>query len=298
MSNHFCSYFDRDVLGVRQMFKRKFGYESTDYPTFESLTREDDLDVEVSCSGYGFTKDEEQDLLHEYGVTDGLSSDDDDDEDDIPEEDETHVEPTADELTALRQQVDQQVLLTTIKPNAPPIKDKVKYDAIASYIQSVASELDGVQFADSPVVDDDLDTFEDAIADIAVVPSPIFVNAPVRMAADADEDAHSLSGHSGVSSTDLQEAQDDVAELDTNSREYRIRMVKQLLSDARSQRSYSTTASTIAPTVIKDRIKKTIELKDQREVRKRCLAKGEANATTRGRKENKDTVKEYAGWDF
>lgn len=283
------------------MFKRKFGYESTDYPTFESLTREDDLDVEVSCSGYGFTKDEEQDLLHEYGVTDGLSSDDDDDDgdDDIPEEDETDAEPTADELSALRQQVEQQVLLTTIKPNAPPTKDKVKYDAIASYIQSVSTQLGGVQFADSPVVDDDLDTFEDAIGDMAAVPPPPFVSAPiVHRSADADDDAHSLSGHSGVSSTDLQEAQDDVAELDPNSREYRIRMVKQLLSDARSQRSYSTTASTIAPTVIKDRIKKSIELKDQREVRKRCLAKGEANATTRGRKENKDTVKEYAGWDF
>lgn len=75
-------------------------------------------------------------------------------------------------------------------------------------------------------------------------------------------------------------------------------MVEKILSDARSHRSYSTTASTIAPSVIKDKIKRTIELKEQREVRKRCLAKGEANATTRGRKENKETVKEYAGWDF
>lgn len=295
------------------MFKRKFGYESTDYPTFESLTREDDLDVEVSCSGYGVTKDEEQDLLQEYGVTDGLSSDDDDDNDD--EADDRDVDATAqdestdytaDELSALRQQVDQQVLLTTVKASAPPTKDKVKYDAIASYIQSVSTELGTV----SPVVDDDLDTFEDAEdADIAVVPAlpqyTVDANVPVHLSArpvvDSDhdaDDAQSLSGRSGVSSTDLQEAQDDVAELDTNSREYRMRMVKQLLSDARSQRSYSTTASTIAPTVIKDRIKKTIELKEQREVRKRCLAKGEANATTRGRKENKDTVKEYAGWDF
>lgn len=60
--NHF-RYFDRDVNCVRQLFKKKFGYESTDYPTFESLSREDDIDVEVSCSGYGFTKEMEDDLL-------------------------------------------------------------------------------------------------------------------------------------------------------------------------------------------------------------------------------------------
>lgn len=61
--DNLCSYFDRDVLGVRQLFKRKFGYESEDYPTFDSLTREDDLDIEVSCSGYGFTKEMEEDLM-------------------------------------------------------------------------------------------------------------------------------------------------------------------------------------------------------------------------------------------
>lgn len=57
------SYFDRDVTGVRQLFKRKFGYESEDYPTFDSIIREDDLDIEVSCSGYGVTKEMEEDLL-------------------------------------------------------------------------------------------------------------------------------------------------------------------------------------------------------------------------------------------
>lgn len=48
---------------VREMFRRKFGYESEDYPKFSDLVREDDLDAEVHCTGYGFTKEMENDLL-------------------------------------------------------------------------------------------------------------------------------------------------------------------------------------------------------------------------------------------
>lgn len=308
------SYFDRDVTGVRQMFKRKFGYESSDYPTFEQLQRDDDLDVEVSCSGYGFSKDEEQDLLHEYhgGASDDGESDDDDNEDDKDdvsvadaETEATAADYTEAELAALRQQVDQEVQLTTAKPPAAPAKDTQRYDSIASYIQSM-SVVAGDALAPPPI--DDEDTFEDA-HDVDVVPQLAQIPPPkpartfehthtaTTNVTDANADAASDCG-SGVSSTDLGEVADAVADLDPNSRAYRIHMVKQMLSDARSQRSYSTTASTIAPELIKGRVRRTIEQKEQREVRKRCLAKGEASVTNRGRKENKDTVKEYAGWDF
>lgn len=59
-------YFDRDVQGVREHFRKKFGYVSEDYPKFEDLEREDTLDIEVSCSG--FTKEMEKELLQEYGM--------------------------------------------------------------------------------------------------------------------------------------------------------------------------------------------------------------------------------------
>lgn len=86
--------------------------------------------------------------------------------------------------------------------------------------------------------------------------------------------------------------------MDPNSRMYRLKMVEKLLNDTRSQRSYSTTASTIAPSVITDRIRKHMGAKEKLEMRKHCVAKGEASAVHRHRKENKDVVKEYAGWDF
>lgn len=302
------------MTGVRQLFKRKFGYESTDYPTFESLRREDSLDVEVSCSGFGLSKEMEDDLLQEYGITDGgEDSDSDDGEVDAiavsAQLQERPTEYSADELAALRQQVEDEVQLTNAKPKTLATvqtnSEAVKFDPIANYIQSVTAELSSVQF-DVPV-DDLEDTFEDAsdIVPVGGVPfvAPAAVGQSAPLADDDDDDdssRHSNEAACSVSSIDLQEADDDLADLDKSSREYRARAMEQVkvMLEARSQRSYSTTASTIAPTVIKGRIKKTIELQGQRDARKRCLAKGEANATTRGRKENKDTVKEYAGWDY
>lgn len=199
---------------------------------------------------------------------------------------------TETDLQSFRQQVEAELKSDTIKA-APVVTPKpTKYDAITSYIKSMSVGVDPVHTEsatpDQSLTIDDLDHFEDAL-DISLRPPP---------QPSTQDNTDTASVTSGVSSTDLQEAADDLTDLDPNSREYRYKMVEKILSDARSQRSYSTNASTIAPSVIKEKIKRSIELKEQRDVRKRCLAKGEANATTRGRKENKETVKEYAGWDF
>lgn len=61
--------------------------------------------------------------------------------------------------------------------------------------------------------------------------------------------------------------------------------------DTRSIRSV-TTASTIAPDVIKKRIKSMLD-KRERKNRTRILVKGEANAVTRQRRDNRATIKEY-----
>ncbi|EEB13949.1 serine/threonine-protein kinase RIO2, putative [Pediculus humanus corporis] len=59
-------------------------------------------------------------------------------------------------------------------------------------------------------------------------------------------------------------------------------------------RSYST-CSTIAPEVIKNKVKKALMNREKKELRKRIVAKGEASATTRIRRENRDTIKECDG---
>jgi RIO kinase 2 len=267
-------FFERDVTGVREYFRRKFGYESEDYPKFEDLEREDDLDVEVNCTGYGFTKEMEKDILQEYGMeegSDGSEEEDSDREDDIEE---------------YRQQVDFEVSFATEqkKPAATNIE---------KYLESLAS---GEQF-DAPVDDDD--QFQDAFDDMSLT-GPENADLPSaaelldkfksRKPIDLDGDAHSTADGE-------EEADDKPGELDRNSREYRYKMVRQILEEARSVRSYSTTASTIAPSVITDRVKRAKAMKEKRELQKRSVPKGEASATNRMRKTNVDVVREHAGWD-
>lgn len=56
-----------------------------------------------------------------------------------------------------------------------------------------------------------------------------------------------------------------------------------------------TTATTIPPEVIRDRVKKSLEKRERATVRHRKLAKGEASAVNRQRRENKDTIKDSFG---
>lgn len=285
-------YFERDVNCVRQLFRRKFGYESSEAPSYDDLTREDDIDVEVSCSGYGFTKEMENELLEEYGIVEANDDDDGSDDDENVqqskniEQSEESTNYTEAELNSFRQQVEQEIENTTKKPK---VKSEAANFNIQKYIESVSQHM-----ATIPLPDQDDDKFEDAFEAVPqAVPMAVPITLPITSSQVIDSDAAS------VSSNDLNDMEnDDLADLDPNSRQYRFKMVEKILSDARSMRSYSTSASTIAPSVIKDKIKRNIDLNEKKEIRKRCVAKGEASAVTRGRKENRNTCKEYAGWDF
>lgn len=62
--------------------------------------------------------------------------------------------------------------------------------------------------------------------------------------------------------------------------------------------SVRSTATTIHPDEIKNRLKKQMVSKDRKQQRKKCVAKGEASAVTRNRRENRDNIKQSAGiWD-
>lgn len=51
--------------------------------------------------------------------------------------------------------------------------------------------------------------------------------------------------------------------------------------------------STIAPSVIHSKVKKNFEKQRKTNMRKKCIAKGEASAVIRKRRDNKITIKEY-----
>jgi RIO kinase 2 len=59
--------------------------------------------------------------------------------------------------------------------------------------------------------------------------------------------------------------------------------------------SIRSTATTIHPDEIKSRVKKQMSGKQKRLERKKCVAKGEASAVTRVRRENNDTIRQSKG---
>ena len=284
-------FFERDVNGVREYFRKRFGYECAGFPTFDDLERDDNLDIEVACSG--FTKQMEKDILQEYGMESAS-----DDEDSNEESDTDEPENNEEELNKLRQQVDAEVKFSEEKVSERDTSKALNFN-IQNYIASLAQQSNS----------DEIDVFEDALDGVDEMPK---VNQeklkPIVNELDKNEieqtvdlvakmqtnDANSVDGNVSSGGED----DDELADLDPKSREYRFKMVEKVLSDARSQRSYSTSASTIAPSVVKDRIKKTLNVKEKKEQRKRCVVKGEASAVTRVRNENRDTCKQYAGWDF
>lgn len=287
-------YFDRDVQGVREYFRKRFGYESEDYPKFEDLEREDNLDNEVKCSGYGFTQEMEDDLLEEYGVV-GDNEDAEDEEEftdsddenyDSEQENDSRPDYTETELTEFRQRIDEEV---TSFDTRPPKKSV----GVLKYIEEMSKQLEENVQLEKPIApEEENDIFEDSLD------TPVFETAPAipnPLPTDpSNDDVHSIS------SNDLKTAEqdDELSKLDPNSREYRFKMVRKLLDDAKSMRSYSTSASTIAPSVITDRVKKGLTEREKRESRRKCVPKGEASAVRRMRKDNAGVVREYAGWDF
>lgn len=292
-------FFERDVNCVREYFRRRFGYECAGFPLFDDLKRDDNLDIEVHCSG--FTKEMEKDLLQEYGMESVSDAENSNDEDAGIESDTDETENNEEELNRLRQQVDAEVKFSEEKANERNTTKAINFN-IQNYISSLSQKPNN----------DEIDVFEDALDDSDADHSVPKVNQEdikpnVNETIDNEiehtvdlvanmrtNDANSVDGNVSSGGED----DDELADLDPKSREYRLKMVEKVLSDARSQRSYSTSASTIAPSVIKDRIKKTLNVKEKKEQRKRCIVKGEASAVTRVRNENRDTCKEYAGWDF
>merc|ERR1719431_858136 len=64
----------------------------------------------------------------------------------------------------------------------------------------------------------------------------------------------------------------------------------QQFDDTASVRSYSTSASTIAPSVVKARVKASLEKQGRKGQARIRVAKGEASAKTRHKRDNKDTI--------
>lgn len=271
-------YFERDVNCLIELFRKKFGYIAGDFAKFEDLERDDRLDVEVSCSGYGFTKEMEKDLMKQYHDLESSDdeeedSDNEDDSDCEIEDDENDGKAKADndQINKYKNELENEMQL--IENRKLSKKGSDKESSIMKYIQSVSEHLhiETIPAEKSP---------QDAITK----------KKTVAIEENSDEEFEDA-----VEQLDKFKIDETV---DPNSREYRMQMVRKMLDDTRSMRSFSTTASTIAPSVIHDRIKGSISKREQHDQKKRCVPKGEASAVRRMRKTNHDIVKEHAGWDY
>jgi len=63
-------YFDRDVECIREFFKKRYGFESDSYPTFKDMQKLENLDVELSASGFIKKSRHEKNNEHENDIED------------------------------------------------------------------------------------------------------------------------------------------------------------------------------------------------------------------------------------
>lgn len=250
----------------------------------------------------------EKDILQEYGM-EALSEDDEDDVDS-----DTEIERNDDELlNEMREQVEAEVKFSEQRADERNQSKAISFN-IQNYITSLAEQPDGQMDIYEDALDDDqsdalpieathsndtdaLNQTADSISDLHISKvSPDF-DGNVSSHGEDDGDVSSTGGDDGNVSSNGGDG-DVLTELKSMTRLEQLKMAADILAETRTQRSYASSASTIAPSVITDRTKRTIIRREKEEKRKRCLAKGEASAVTRVRNENRDTVKQYAGWDF
>lgn len=120
-----------------------------------------------------------------------------------------------------------------------------------------------------------------------------------RVAELMKEESSTVLGNSSVPPSqekieNLKSDSEEYISLSENDDNESIASSKVCYSDIHSVRSMST-ATTIPPEVIRDRVRQSLEKRERAKVRHRKLAKGEASAVNRQRRENKDTIKDSFG---
>ncbi|XP_076624271.1 RIO kinase 2 [Colletes latitarsis] len=250
-------YFDRDVNCIRDFFKRRFAYESELYPTFQDISREDCIDAEIKASG--LTKQMEKDLLREMGLVETEDEEVDQLAAGIDEEKETVNE---NEISHLQHELENSVkseFACASKTIASESKTNETENLVTSYLEN--------------------QIIEEGVRDIDINRSLENTEKPISCDRNVNDNQESVDSFHFAAKTF--ESEDEYEE----STEF---------SDSRSMHS-NTTAATIAPELIKRKVKLTLQRRDKKDRSRRTLAKGEANAVTRVRRENRDTIVHSTG---
>ncbi|XP_071879210.1 RIO kinase 2 isoform X1 [Bombus fervidus] len=249
------TYFERDVNCVRDFFKRRFAYESELYPTFQDISREDCIDVEIKASG--ITKQMEKDLLREIGM---VNVEDEEIEEDCNEDmDEENRSMNNSEIDYLQLQVENSVrneFMCTSKKTSEDSEANEKKDSTVLSVEDRILE-EGVKKIDT---------------------SKSVGNLIGKKSYDLNVKHNEEITNSLLFTGTCDSEDDDVEKFNESESMYS-----------------SSTVATIAPELIRKKVKIALQKREKREQSRRILAKGEANATTRVRRENRDTIKQSTG---
>ncbi|XP_046373574.1 serine/threonine-protein kinase RIO2-like isoform X2 [Haliotis rufescens] len=268
-------YFNRDVQCIRDFFVRRFDYESELYPTFKDVQREDNLDVEVSASG--FTKemaasfDEAADDLGilggpECGRARDIDVDDDGEEEEVDEEAETRE---------------------SVKEGAVAMETNPR---VSAWLAGCSQELGA----------DDTSSEQTAPEECADIVSSM---SGTKLSCDQSERADQPRTAASVDlcqpdSADSGCDEEDVEDLREANRSYRPFRTEDSMAHTNlhltqpHQDNVSVASSTIHPDLIKRKVKGQIMREKMKQNARRIRKSGESAIITKLRRENQDDVKQ------
>jgi len=284
-------YFNRDVQCIRDFFRRKYNFDCDDFPKFEEVERKHNLDVELEASGFtkqmqldlneAFDKGDfeahlrDQDLDGEEDEEEDEEEHDDDEEDDKKNDEDDNKEYDKEELEAIQEEAEEQ--RETLK----------KESRFNDWIESAQQRLNDMAAADHiedevpeliPMDEEQLKKYKTAIEETEQKLKEVEISD--------DESGEEFHNEDAV--------EDEVTSANGEKRKGKRMGDFKPRGKVTETRSVYSTGSTIAPGDIRKRLmqQKTKTKKEKLKV------KGKQCAVQRGRKNNKDLIKEYAGWAF
>ncbi|XP_076033874.1 RIO kinase 2 [Oratosquilla oratoria] len=281
-------YFDRDVNCVRDFFKRRFGYESELFPEFsKDVERQESLDKEIEASG--FLK-EVKNFNEEYGV--GRDLEEEEEEEESEEEEEEFIEDAEEELEEMR--VEAHALCKDLKEETQLeelCQDLKKYSLTIKPEEHGSSEGEESGEESSHKVTDSREDEGDSDEEESCGRSR---RRKEKKGKDINAESRKILIEQLARARQARQTATAAGEEPPSLMD----LIDDSVSDICSIRSFSTTASSIAPGVVKHRTRKDLERNQKKQISKKKLrVKGESNAYNRVKKENQDTIKHSSGWD-
>lgn len=244
--------------------------------------REDILDVEVSASG--FTKRMDKELLAQLG----LNESDEEEEDDDSSGD--------DDIEELREQVEVNM----------KFEEHQDHKVEGNEMEIVDEKCKNEEKIDSNKIDSSKKS-----SPTCNINSVSEITSPIEPLADEEQQNHSgtqkdgpeqnaTRDHTNKSNVDeykieVSRDEKDDASRSTIADDLESEFDSQSLAGSRFDARSVTSASTIPPEVIRARVKSALEKRERTKIRVRNLAKGEASATSRKRRDNRQTIQESVG---